>query len=68
MEEAMKIHACEIEFEEGGRAIWVHSPDGTTPLRIQCNGEIVIHKLSDVQHLSIDLNVVGNINVHAPNK
>jgi len=65
MEETMKIPVCEIEFEEGGKAIWVHAPDGTTPLRIQCEGAIVVHALSNVQHMSIDLRVANNIHVMA---
>lgn len=40
----IKIPACEVEFEETGNTIWVHSPTGGTILRIKSvKGFEVVH-------------------------
>jgi len=64
----MKIRAYEIEFTEGGDTIWVHSDKGTTPMRIKCNGKIVVHRLDEIQTTSIQLMVGGDIHVMVPKK
>ena len=60
-----KIAVAQIEYQEGGRAIWVHDPQGVTVMRIQCTGEIktqAVEQLHSSSHI-IELNVVGNITV-----
>lgn len=64
----MKIAVREIEFEEGGNTIWVHSPKGTTPLRIKCNGKIVVHRNQTDKCASIQIMLGGNIHVMLPAK
>ena len=34
------IEVAEIEFEEGGNTIWIHSPLGATTMRIKTKGKI----------------------------
>lgn len=40
----IRIPVAELEFEEGGNTIWVHSPIGATVLRIKTMGKIVVDK------------------------
>lgn len=56
----IKIPVCELEFEEGGDTIWVHSPKGMTVLRIKSMGGIECSECLDnlVSH--------GDILVHDP--
>lgn len=36
----ISIPVAELEFEEGGNTIWVHSPQGTTVLRLKTSEPI----------------------------
>lgn len=38
----IQIPAAQIEFNEGGNTIWVHSPIGATILRIKTTGKITV--------------------------
>lgn len=60
------LPACEIEFHEGQQTMWVHSPDGTTTLRLKCTGKIIVDKscVSPVAHA--DIIVSGDIHICVP--
>ena len=51
----IKIPVCELEFEEDGNTIWVHSPKGATVLRIKSMKGIVTNlcKTNPVSHADI---------------
>ena len=59
-----KIAVAELEYVEGGNAIWIHSPKAVTVMRIQCTGQIktCAIPLHSSSHMA-DLNVVGNITI-----
>ena len=59
-----KIAVTEIEYVEGGKAIWVHGPKGDTPLRITCTGAVKVVTVDGyLDAPTIDLNVTGNITI-----
>ena len=62
------IEAAEVETNEGGNTIWVHSPNGSTILRIKCTGKIIVNAccINDVAHS--DMIVQGDINLCLPGK
>ena len=58
-----QIEVAQIEYAEGGRAIWIHNKKGMTVLRIQCTGKIVEHKECQNTCDHADINVVGDIDI-----
>lgn len=62
-----KISVSDIEYEDGGKAIWVHSPNGTTPMRVQCAGNIRVAYTTRGAPF-IDVLVGGDIVVCLPKK
>jgi Ca2+-dependent lipid-binding protein len=40
----IKIDVAQLEFEEGGNTIWIHSPIGATVLRIKTMGKLTTKK------------------------
>ena len=67
MSARFEIPVVAIEFDEGGKAIWVQQPSGTV-LRIQCSGQIKVRTgcTNNVPHA--DINVVGDIEICIPNE
>ncbi len=63
-----QINVAQMEFQEGGKAIWIHNRKGATVLRIQCTGEVRIHKGCTNICAHADINVKGNIEVCIPSK
>lgn len=61
-----QIGVAVMEFQEGGRAIWIHNKKGCTVLRIQCIGEVRIHEGCTNICPHADINVTGNIEVCIP--
>ncbi len=59
----VKISVCELEFEEGGDTIWVHSPAGATVLRIKSMKGIVTSTCESSPVSHFDLVVEGPIEV-----
>lgn len=59
----MNVHipVTELEFHEGSRTIWVHSPKGGTVLRIKCTGQIKVHKCTTNPISHGDILVRGDI-------
>ena len=57
------IPVAQLEFEEGGDTIWIHSPQGCTTMRIKTMGKIVVDKCntSPVSHCDIMLDKDINI-------
>lgn len=64
----IQIRVAMMEFSEGGKAIWIHNKEGSTVLRIQCSGEVQIHKGCVNICAHADINVKGNIDVCIPVK
>jgi hypothetical protein len=69
----IKLAVSEIEFEDNGNTIWVHSPRGLTILRIKTMGQIVTHKTQGISshadvitEKNIDIFVVEEDKVSAP--
>jgi hypothetical protein len=62
----IKIPVCELEFEEGGNTIWVHSPKGCTVLRVQTLSRINVTTCRDnaVSHADVTVKDPINICVH----
>lgn len=59
----ISIPAAQIQFQEGGNTIWVHSPIGATILRIKATGKIVVDdKCINVCSHS-DMAVTGDIHI-----
>lgn len=60
------IDVAQVEFSEGGKAIWVHDAKGSTVLRIQCSGRIEVHDgcVNNCPHA--DINASGNIDICIP--
>lgn len=61
-----QINVAVMEFQEGGRAIWIHNDKGCTVLRIQCTGKVRIHQGCTNICAHADINVTGNIEVCIP--
>lgn len=61
-----QIKVAVVEFNEGGRAIWVHNSKGGTVLRIQCTGQVKIHPHCENICAHSDINVKGDIEVCIP--
>ena len=40
----IQVPVAQLEFEEGGNTIWIHSPIGATVLRIKTMGKITTQK------------------------
>lgn len=63
----IKIPVCEIEFYEGGRVIWIHSPKGATVMRICINpgspGVIKTTQCDSNPVSHTDIIVEGDINI-----
>lgn len=59
-----KIPVIEIDYVEGGKALWVHGPKGDTPLRVTCSGVVKVVTVDGyLDAPTIDLNVTGNITI-----
>lgn len=59
-----KIAVTEIEYVEGGKAIWINSPKGVTVMRITCSGVVKVAKVDTyVDVPTFDINVTGNITI-----
>ncbi len=56
----VQIDAVGLEFEEGGKTIWVHGPEGTI-LRIKCSGQISIKCCGHGGSAHADIQVQGDI-------
>lgn len=54
----IKIPVCELEFEEGGDTIWVHSPLGATVLRIKA--------IDRITTVNCDTNPVSHLDLVVP--
>jgi hypothetical protein len=63
----IQIPVAQLEFDVGGRAIWVHSELGMTVLRVTCSGEIKVIP-SSAGYTYADLNVIGDMNIFVPVK
>lgn len=63
-----KIAAAQIEYQEGGRAIWIHNDKGVTVMRINCSGQVKTHRNHRVVCASADINVEGDINICLPGR
>jgi hypothetical protein len=59
----IKIPVAELEFEENGNTIWVHSPKGCTVLRIHAEGRITATLCKDNAVSHVDISVPGSIQV-----
>jgi hypothetical protein len=59
----IKIPVAELEFEENGNTIWVHSPKGATVLRLQTRGKILSKRCKDNAVSHVDISVPGDIQV-----
>jgi hypothetical protein len=64
----MTIDVSQLEFMEGGKAIWIHNDKGATVLRIQCTGQVKIHTPCENICAHTDINVVGDIEICMPGK
>ncbi len=53
----------EVEFNEGGNTIWVHSPSGATILRIKTTGRINVRSECENVCSHADMIVNGDIEV-----
>lgn len=60
------IAVSQIEYVEGGRAIWIHSPDGVTVMRIHCTGQVKVLERDSFKYPNADLNVTGDITIGMP--
>jgi len=61
-----KIEVCELEFDEGGNTLWIHSSAGATVLRIKCTGKVTINKCCENIVPHADMMVQGDINICIP--
>jgi len=52
-----------LEFQDGGKAIWIHNKQGSTVLRIQCTGKVHIKQGCENLCAHADINVPGNIEI-----
>jgi hypothetical protein len=63
-----EIPAALIEFDEGGRTIWVQSRKGATILRIQTKGKIVVDNCCENIVAHSDMQVDDDIYVCIPRR
>lgn len=63
-----QIPVAVVEFHEGGRAIWVHDAQGSTVLRIQCTGNVLVNPGCVNICAHSDINVIGDIEICIPEK
>jgi len=59
----MMIPASAIEFHEGGNTLWVHSPQGTTTLRIKTMGKIRVERCASSPVSHSDMIVQDDITI-----
>lgn len=50
-----------LEFEEGGNTIWIHSPEGSTTLRIKTSGKVTSRQCDTSPVSHGDIMVDGDI-------
>lgn len=61
-----QVEVVELEFDEGGHTLWVHSPKGATVLRIKCSGKIILERSCRNIVAHSDIYVQGDITVCVP--
>ncbi len=59
----IKIPVCELEYDEEGNTLWVHSPLGATVLRLKTSGIITSRKCVDSPTSHVDIVTNENIEV-----
>lgn len=57
------IPVAQLEFNEGGNTVWVHSPLGGTVLRIKCTGSIKVSQCENSPVSHSDIMVAGDIDI-----
>ena len=62
----IEIPVAMLEFVDGGKAIWIHDPNGGTVLRIQCTGNVTANYGCENVCAHADINVVGDIEICIP--
>ena len=60
------IPVAVVQVDDGGRAIWVHDENGSTVLRIQCTGKVIVKRDCTNICAHADINVIGDIEVCVP--
>ena len=60
------IPVAVVQVADGGRAIWVHDENGSTVLRIQCTGKVLLRHGCSNKCAHADINVTGDIKVCVP--
>jgi hypothetical protein len=55
------IEVNQLEFDEGGNTVWIHSALGGTVMRIKCTGKVVVHKCLSSPISHSDIVVQGDI-------
>lgn len=61
-----QVEVTELEFDEGGHTLWVHSAKGATVLRIKCSGKIQVERSCRNIVAHSDIYVQGDISVCVP--
>jgi hypothetical protein len=61
-----KIEVCELEFDDDGNTLWVHSSVGATVLRIKCTGKVTVSRGCENIVPHSDMMVQGNIDICIP--
>jgi hypothetical protein len=61
-----EIPVALLEFQEGGRALWIHDHRGCTVLRVHCTGKVNVHNGCTNICAHADINVTGDIDVCIP--
>ena len=57
------IEVAQIEFNEGGNTLWIHTKNGSTALRIKCTGKITSEACQNSPFSHGDIFVEGDIHL-----
>ena len=60
----IQIPAAEVEFNETGNTIWVHSPKGATILRIKTMGKIKFSPIGACENIVSHADIITNDDIH----
>ena len=60
--ERVQIPVALLEFNVESNTIWIHSPEGSTILRLKCTGKILVDSCINSPTSHSDIVVEGNIN------
>jgi len=55
------VDAAAVEFRVGGNTLWVHGPEGSTVVRIKCEGTISIERCQHSPWSHMDLVLPGDM-------